>query len=297
MKVLVSGGGGQLARCLVDRSTRFTGTEIIACDRETLDLTDDDSIRRALAQVAPRVVINAAAHTAVDAAEDEPARAFAVNAKGAGRLAEATRAAGAGFIHLSTDYVFDGRATRPYREDDPTDALGVYGRSKLAGEELVRAAYAEAMIVRTAWVCSPFGRNFVRSILAAARERDTLAVVADQIGSPTSALDLADALLTVVQRWRTNDRSGAGGTYHVAGAGRASWFEVAREVMADAARHGLASAQVNPIPASQWPARAPRPAWSVLDSSRFEAELGFAMRDWRTAFGEIVARIATEPTL
>ena len=293
MKVLVSGGGGQLARCLVDRS-RFAGLEIVACDRAALDLTDASSIAAALGREDPAVVINAAAYTAVDAAEEDPEGAFAVNADGAGRLAAAARATGARFIHLSTDYVFKGRASRAYREDDPVGPLGVYGRSKLAGEERVRAAHDRAMIVRTAWVCSAFGRNFVRSIVAAARERDSLNVVSDQIGSPTSAHDLADALLTAVEQWRAGASTGTGSTYHVAGAGQTSWFEVARQVMADAARHGLASADVRPIAAADWPAKAPRPAWSVLDSRRFESDFGFAMRDWRPAFGEIVARIAAE---
>lgn len=294
MKVLVSGGGGQLARCLVDRAKRFPEIDLVALEREAFDLTDSLSIATALREAAPMVVINAAAHTAVDAAEDEPQRAFAINADGAGRLAEAARDAGVRLIHLSTDYVFDGRASHPYREEDPTGPLGVYGRSKLAGEEQVRAAHDEAMIVRTAWVCSPFGRNFVRSILAAARTRDALDVVSDPRGSPTSALDLADALLAVVDRWRGADRTGLGATYHVAGTGAASWYEVARHVMAEAARQGLPSAKVRPIAAADWPARAPRPAWSVLDSSRFESAFGFALHDWRIAFADIVERIAKD---
>ena len=194
---------------------------------------------------------------------------------------------GAAVIHVSTDYVFDGSGTGPYREDAAVNPLGVYGRSKLAGEEQVRAANPGHAIVRTAWVYSPFGRNFVKSIMAAAIVRDRLTVVDDQRGSPSSALDLADGLLAMAQ-----SGDGWGETYHLAGGGEASWCEFAREIMAQCAANGLPHAPVDPIRTEDWPMRAARPSNSVLDSSKFERVFAFFMPDWRTSLSAVVARLA-----
>src|SRR5437660_1636965 len=199
MKVLVTGTEGQLARSLVERARLHPAIDLVAIGRPMLDMEVAGSAAAAIAEAAPDVVVNAAAYTAVDQAEDEPERAFRVNADAAGEVAAAATRAGAAVIQLSTDYVFNGRAEGPYREDAPVDPLGVYGRSKLAGEEQVRAANPRHAIVRTAWVYSPFGRNFIKSMMAGAGVRDRLTVVDDQRGSPTSALDLADGLLAMVE--------------------------------------------------------------------------------------------------
>src|SRR4051812_19276650 len=198
MKILVTGTEGQLARSLVERALLRNDIELVALGRPELDLKAPGSAAAAIAEAAPDLVINAAAYTAVDGAEDEPERAFRINADAAGEVAAAAVRAGAAVIQLSTDYVFDGRGEDAYREDASVNPLGVYGRSKLAGEEQVRSANPRHAIVRTAWVYSPFSRNFVKSIMAAAGTRDRLTVVDDQRGSPTSALDLADGLLAMI---------------------------------------------------------------------------------------------------
>ncbi len=289
MKVLVTGTEGQLARSLVERARLHAGIQILAVGRAELDLEVVGSAAAAIARAAPDIVINAAAYTAVDQAEDEPERAFRINADAAGEVADAALKARAAVIQLSTDYVFDGRGSGPYREDAPVNPLGAYGRSKLAGEEQVRAANSRHAIVRTAWVYSPFGRNFVRSIVAAAGVRDRLTVVDDQRGSPTCALDLADGLLAMA-----GSGGGWGETYHLAGRGEATWFEFAREIMAQCAADGLPHVPVEPIPTEDWPTRAERPRNSVLDSGKFEQEFGFAMPDWRASTREVVKRLARE---
>jgi dTDP-4-dehydrorhamnose reductase len=290
MKVLVTGTEGQLARSLVERARLHADIELVALGRPELDLERLGSAGLAITESSPDVVINAAAYTAVDQAEEEPERAFRINADAAGEIADAAARAGAAVIQLSTDYVFDGRGDGPYREDVLVNPLGVYGRSKLAGEEQVRAANPRHAIVRTAWVYSPFGRNFVKSMMAAAATRDRLTVVDDQRGSPTSALDLADGLLTMIEAG-----GGWGETYHLAGGGEATtWCGFAREIMGQCAANHLAAVPVEPIRTENWPTRAVRPRNSVLDSSRFEEAFGFAMPDWRLSVREVVERLARE---
>lgn len=240
-----------------------------------------------IAAVRPALVVNAAAYTAVDKAEEEPALAFRINGEGAGEAAAAARNVGAAIIQLSTDYVFDGEASEPYAEDAPTNPLSVYGRSKLAGEEAVRAANPDHLILRTAWVYSPFGRNFVRTMIAAAAKRDALDVVDDQVGCPTSALDLADAILSIAEQ-----RSGFGDTFHLAGSGSASWFELASEIMASCRRLGLPAAEVRPIATADWPTKATRPAYAVLDCAKIERDLGLRLPDWRRSVAATVERLA-----
>jgi dTDP-4-dehydrorhamnose reductase len=287
MRVLVTGTEGQLARSLAERAGLHPEIELIAVGRPQLALEVPGSAAAAIAEAAPDIVINAAAYTAVDHAEDEPERAFRINAEAAGEVAEAAAQAGAAVIQLSTDYVFDGQGSGPYREDAAVSPLGVYGRSKLAGEEQVRAANPRHAIVRTAWVYSPFGRNFVKSIMAAATVRERLTVVDDQRGSPSSALDLADGLLAMIDAG-----GGLGETYHLVGRGEASWCEFAREIMDQCAANGLPHVPVDPIRTEDWPTRAVRPRNSVLDSAKFERAFGFSTPDWRSATREVVARLA-----
>ncbi|HEX5184731.1 MAG TPA: dTDP-4-dehydrorhamnose reductase [Allosphingosinicella sp.] len=290
MKILVTGRHGQLARSLVERCASHPGLEIVALGRPVLDLEAPETIAPALDAVDADVIVNAAAYTAVDRAEDEPDRAWAVNAEAPGLLAAAAAARDIPIVHLSTDYVFDGSGDGARDETARTGPLGVYGRSKLAGEEKVRAATPRHAIVRTAWVYSPFGTNFVKTMIDVARTRDALAVVSDQHGNPTSALDLADGLLDLLERW--NEGAGDGGTYHLAGTGDASWFELACEVFAQCRKHGLPAADVRPIATADWPTRAVRPANSRLDSGRFERDFGFRMPDWRASVAATVERLA-----
>ena len=287
MRILVTGTEGQLVQSLVERARLHPTIELVTVGRPEVDLELPGSAAAAIAEAAPDVLINAAAYTAVDQAEDEPERAFRINADAAGEIAAAAAKVGAAVIQLSTDYVFDGQGSGPYREDAPVNPLGVYGQSKLAGEEQVRAANPRHAIVRTAWVYSPFGRNFVKSIMAASSVRDRLTVVDDQRGSPTSALDLADGLLAMTERG-----GGWGETYHLAGKGEASWCEFAREIMDQCAANGLPNVPVDPIRTEDWPTRAARPRNSVLDSRTFEEAFGFAMPDWRAATREVVERLA-----
>lgn len=291
--MLVTGRDGQLARCLADRASRI---ELVRLGRPELDLEIPGSAARAIAAHAPDVVVNAAAYTAVDAAEDEPERAMHVNGDAAGEVAAAARAAGARTIQISTDYVFDGRGGSAYGVAAPTGPLGVYGRSKLAGEQAVRAADGDATILRTAWVYSPYGRNFVRTMLRLAEDRDEVSVVADQHGNPTSAHDLADAVLALMRRWIETPDTGRGRTYHVAGTGEASWAEVAVAVFAEAEALGLPHARVRPIATADYPTRAIRPANSRLDGSAFAREVGFTMPDWRVSLREVVRRLAEART-
>lgn len=272
---LITGAGGQLGRCLVER-LRARRMLAGAPDRAELDVTDRDAVRRAILAAPggpPAVVVNTAAMTHVDRCEAEPEAAQLANALAPGWLAEASCEAGAAFVTLSTDYVFDGTAQRPYREDDPTGPRSVYGRTKLEGEERARAAHPEALVVRTAWVFGP-GRNFVRTILeAAARaqrgEGPPLRVVDDQRGSPTWAGHLADALLALVER-------GATGIYHVANSGSATWWELARAAV-DAWGHP--ELPIEKVTTAEFPRPAPRPAWSVLDLGKAE-RAGLRMPGW-----------------
>src|SRR5438067_4281056 len=226
MKVLVIGSSGQLATSLTERAHGRAGIELRTIGRPDVDLELPGSAASIIAAAAPDVVINAAAYTAVDLAEGEPDRAFRINADAAGEIAAAT-AGNARLIHISTDYVFDGRADGAYGEDAEPNPLNVYGRSKLAGEANVRSANADHLIVRTSWVYSPFGRNFVTTMMAAAERNDCLTVVDDQRGCPTSALDLAEGILRVVDVWKGGSHTGLGETYHLAGTDSTSWCGLA----------------------------------------------------------------------
>ncbi|HEX8534431.1 MAG TPA: dTDP-4-dehydrorhamnose reductase [Allosphingosinicella sp.] len=291
MKVLVTGRAGQLVRSLVERSAGVPELEIAALGRPELDLEVPGSAAAAVRRAAPDVVINAAAYTAVDLAEDEPERAMRINGDAAGEIAAAARGVGAAIVQISTDYVFDGRRPTPYREDASTAPLGAYGRSKLAGEEQVRRSNPDHLILRTAWVYSPFGQNFVKTMMRVAQSRGEITVVADQQGNPTSALDLADALLAVLERCRHGERTGLGSAYHLAGTGSTSWFGFAEAIFQECRALGFPAAEVRPIRTSDWPTKAVRPTNSRLDSSRFAADFAFAMPHWRQSLGEVVRRL------
>lgn len=291
MKVLVTGTQGQLVQALLERGAGVAGVELHAVGKPALDLAQPDTVARAIAAAQPDVVVNAAAYTAVDQAEDEPELAMRVNGDGAGAVAAAAAKAGARVIQVSTDYVFNGAAELPYDEGAAVSPLGVYGRSKLAGEEAVRAAGGEHAIVRVAWVYSPFGRNFVKTMLALARNRDALSVVADQFGNPSSALDLADGLLALIRKWQEAPGAGLGQTYHLAGSGETSWHGLAQQALAHSAAVGGPSAQVHPIRTEDWPTKAVRPRNSRLNSDRFAGDFGYRMPLWQSSVAQVVERL------
>lgn len=294
MKVLVTGRRGQLVQSLLERGQSWPDHELVAIGTPELDLSAPGSAAGAVRAIRPDVVVNAAAYTAVDKAEDEPELALAVNATGAGELASAAQEFGAPIIHISTDYVFDGGGTGRYREEDEVGPIGVYGRTKLAGEERVRSGNPAHFILRTSWVYSPFGANFVKTMLRVAQGRDELTVVGDQVGNPTSALDLADAIGVVLGRISSGESERLVGTYHVGGTGEASWAEFAREIFAVSMEMGGPSADVRAISTSEWPTRAKRPANSRLNSSRFSDNFGFSMPDWRQSVRPVVGRLLAE---
>lgn len=289
MNVLVIGTEGQLARSIRERAGSHSDLQFIFVGRPQADMSKVGSIAMAVAGSQADVVINAAAYTAVDQAEVEPDLALRINGKAAGEAAAAAAKIGARFIQISTDYVFDGRSEAPYREDDRTAPINVYGRSKLAGEELVRSANPNHLIVRTCWLYSAFGSNFVKTMLRLARERDEVRVVADQIGCPTSAHDLAEALLTTVSR-----SHGWGGTYHLASPEPCSWAELATAVFDASQRGGGPHARVIPIGTDDYPTPARRPCYSVLDSSRFAQTFGPRLPTFLESVPQVVERVLSK---
>ncbi|PTM41700.1 dTDP-4-dehydrorhamnose reductase [Bosea sp. 124] len=294
MRVVVTGREGQVGRALAERASA-AGVTVVTIGRPELDLERPETIGRAFAASRPDVVVNAAAYTAVDLAESEETVAVRVNAVGAGEIAAAARSLGLPLIQISTDYVFDGRLDRPYREDDATGPVSAYGRSKLAGEQAVAAATQDHAILRTAWVYSPFGRNFVRTMLRLGQERAEVSVVADQIGSPTSALDMADAVLAVARNLvsRPEDAS-LRGVFHMAAQGEASWAEVAEAVFADAVAGGCQPVNVRRIATADYPTPARRPANSRLDGRKLASAHGISLPQWRGSLAACVARLLTD---
>jgi dTDP-4-dehydrorhamnose reductase len=273
----VFGTNGQIGRALAELGPP-PGWTLVGFDRDRADITDAEAVRRALAEMKTGVVVNAAAYTAVDRAEAEPELAYAVNRDGAGNVAAAAAERGLPVIHFSTDYVFDGTRTSAYGEDDPVHPLSVYGASKWAGEEAVRAAHARHLILRTAWVFAPFGSNFVRTMLQLAAERDSLRVVADQTGCPTSAHCLAEAVLALAPRLLAGEGFG---TFHHVGAPAISWHGFAAAIFQRLAREGRKVPSLEAITTEQYPTPAQRPACSILSGAKLAAVHGIQPPDWR----------------
>ena len=284
MRLLVIGREGQLARALAARAP--DAVEVVVLARPEIDLADPQGLTAPILAARPDAIVNAAAHTAVDRAEEEPDLADAVNGVAPGVIAAAAAALGVPFVHVSTDYVFAGDATRPYREDDPVAPQGAYGRSKAAGEAAVAASGADYAIIRTAWVYSGEGANFLRTMLRLAETRDEVRVVADQHGSPTLADDLADGILAMLTRWPAD---GVRKIYHLTNGGSTSWAGFAEAIFAEADAHGLPSARVMPITTAEYPTPARRPAMSVLDGTRIAEDFGIALRPWREALAALFA--------
>lgn len=284
MRLLVTGAGGMVGSEVV-RQARAAAWDCTAFTHHELDITDFDAVASAFRDASPDVVINAAAYTAVDKAEDNEALASLVNGTGAEVVALAACSIGAGVVHVSTDYVFDGEANEPYRPTDAPNPLNAYGRSKLSGEKKVRSACARHIIVRTSWVYSGEGHNFVLTMLRLGGTGKELSVVDDQQGSPTAAVDLAEALLKAAEAMRERNVSG---TFHFTNAGVTTWFDFANAIFE---MNGMSDQVVKPISTAEYPTPAKRPLWSVLDCSTFEAEFGVTPRTWRAALRETLNQI------
>ena len=289
MRIVVTGRQGQVARALDERGR---GHEVVLVGRPQLDLAGEpDAILKTIEKARPEVIVSAAAYTAVDQAESERDVAFAVNERGAAAVAKAAKQLRVPLIHLSTDYVFDGQKPGAYSEDDPTGPSGVYGASKLAGERAVLSEHDDVAVLRTAWVYSPFGANFVKTMLRLAGDRDEVRVVDDQRGNPTSALDIADGILDVAENLFASADPERRGLFHMTAAGEATWAEFAKAIFAASAELGGPSAAVVPITTPDYPTPAKRPANSRLDCRRIAEVHGVRLPDWRQSTKEVVARL------
>jgi dTDP-4-dehydrorhamnose reductase len=291
--ILLFGANGQLGRELI-AAARDAQIRIVGPDMKEVDIVDPAAVGDAITQLRPGLVINAAAYTKVDRAESEPQSAWRINAIGAKVLAELADSAGIPIIHISTDYVFDGTKIGPYLEDDPVAPIGVYGRSKAAGEAAVRQAAPRHLILRTAWLYGRYGDNFVKTVIRLSAERDELRIVADQFGSPTSAADLAQAMLAAVPRLLSADATY--GTFHLVGSGATSWFGFAERIVAGQASITGRRPKLTPIATADYPTAARRPQNSVLDCRRLAETFGIRMGPWQEAVDRTVTQILSSDT-
>ena len=293
LRIAVVGRAGQVAQALI-RAAGARGIDLTARGRPELDLASVDSAGRYLHEIKPDVVVNAAAYTAVDKAESEPELAFKANTGGPALLATLCDHFQIPLIHLSTDYVFDGSKRTPYLEDDPIAPLGTYGASKSAGEAVVRSIQPRHVILRTAWVYAPDGANFLKTMLRLGAERDALRVVDDQRGSPTSADDIAGAVLDIARRLAEGVPGTALGTYHLTNSGETTWYGFAAEIFRLAAAAGMKTPRLEAIPTSEYPTPARRPQFSVLDNAKIERVFSVRLGPWQQSlarcFEQLVSR-------
>lgn len=284
MKILLTGSKGQLGLCFQDRLPQ--GWDCLALDSTALDISSREAVLTVVREYQPDAIVNAAAYTAVDKAEGDAVRVTAVNAHGPENLAFAANEVQARFVHISTDYVFDGSADVPYLESDAVNPLGVYGKSKLAGELLTQLVHPQAIIIRTAWVFSEYGNNFLKTMLRLGQDRDTLGVVADQHGCPTYAGDIAEAVIDLLKA-----ESGKG-IYHYCGDNAVSWHQFAEEIFRQAVEHNklVRAPVVNAITTDQYPTPAARPAFSTLSTEKIQ-QLGILPSDWQSAITYVLGRL------
>jgi len=294
MRMLVTGREGQVVRSLLERGP-FTDIEIAALGRPDLDLGGSENSIASTIQVAgPDVIVSAAAYTFVDKAESEPDLAYAVNERGPASIARTARKLGIPLIHLSTDYVFDGTKPLPYVEEDSTNPQTVYGLSKLAGERAVLAGNADSVVLRTAWVYSPFGSNFVKTVLRLAADRHEIDIVSDQRGNPTSALDIADGILAIARNLRGDSRPELRGIFHMTGSRDATWAEFAEAIFAQSAALGGPTAKVRQIRTEDYPTIARRPLNSRLNSDKLAQVHGVRLPEWQSSLKAVVERLQQE---
>lgn len=293
MRYLVTGREGQVVQSLVEscRGPEYQQVDLLAVGRPDLDLAQPQTITASLNDLKPDLIISVAAYTAVDQAESDEDLARQVNAEGPRVLAETAAARRIPIIHLSTDYVFDGTKSGPYVESDPVGPVSAYGRTKLKGEHLLLAASQNVAILRTAWVYSPFGKNFAKTMLRLAETRDQVNVVADQMGNPTSALDIADGILKVAGNLLEDSDARLRGIFHMSGRGDASWADFAEEIFRVSASHGGPSARVGRIATADYPTPAKRPANSRLDCTKLEAAHGVRLPEWQQSTRDIIERL------
>jgi dTDP-4-dehydrorhamnose reductase len=287
LRILISGQHGQVSQAL-QHSLKGIG-ELIVLGRDQFDLSQPQSLRATVREIKPDLIINPAAHTAVDQAESEPELALAINGVAPGVLAEEAATLGIPLIHYSTDYVFDGSKNGPWIESDATNPLGVYGSSKLAGEQAIAAVGGQHLILRTSWVYSLVGRNFLLTMQRLLQEREKLTIVADQIGAPTWAGTIAQSTQQLIERWQTGD-AGAWGVYHLTASGETSWFGFAQAIGQQLIEQGKPCAALEPIPSSAFPTPAARPLNSRLDCSLLQREWGVSQPDWHNALLECLAQ-------
>jgi dTDP-4-dehydrorhamnose reductase len=291
LRIAVTGRTGQVARSLLERAVE-SNIDIVCVDRPTLDLANPDTIDRAFTSIGADVLVNAAAYTDVNKAEAESELADRINGRAPGLLAARANALGIPIIQISTDYVFDGSKPDPYAEQDPICPINAYGRSKAVGERSVAAAHPHHVVLRTSWVYSPFGRNFVKTMLALARKQDEVRVVADQIGNPTAAADVADGIIAVARGLVAHGSDGGRyGIFHMAATGDASWADFAEAIFAASAERDGPSARVIAIASTEYQTPARRPANSRLNCERIARVYGVSLPHWRSSLGPCVARI------
>jgi dTDP-4-dehydrorhamnose reductase len=277
MVVLVTGANGQLGQAIRSVVGNYPSIDFVFCSSSELNITDKNNCETIFEKYKPQFCINAAAYTAVDKAESEPEKAYAINVTGAQNLAEVCKAYNTTLLHVSTDFVFDGLANQPYSEEDVPNPTGVYGETKLQGEQAIQNTWKKHFIIRTSWVYSQFANNFMKTMIRLASERDSLSVVSDQIGTPTNAVDLAECLLTIITfdiRHSTFDRYGI---YNFSNEGQCSWYDFAAEIF----KVNKVSINLQPIPTTAYPTPAKRPAYSVLDKSKIKQVFGMEIKSWK----------------
>ncbi|HPB05771.1 MAG TPA: dTDP-4-dehydrorhamnose reductase [Prolixibacteraceae bacterium] len=287
-KILVTGANGQLGNEIRRLCRNFPGLEFIFTDVDMLDITNPDAVSVFMEASKPAIVVNCAAYTNVDGAEDDVKAARKVNALAPQVLAAACAMQEAFLIHISTDYVFDGEKGSPYNEEDETNPISVYGSSKLEGEEKIKTVFDNYLIIRTSWLYSEYGHNFMRTILALAKEKDKIEVISDQYGSPTYARDLANCIIDIIVKSILNPRAYLPGIYHYTNQGSCSWNEFAQEIINVA---GITTCEVVPITTDQYPHKAQRPRNSILDTTKVRSAFGIGIPNWKDSLRECLSSI------
>ena len=284
MVVLVTGANGQLGQAIQSVVGNFPSIDFVFCSSSELNITDKNNCETIFEKYKPQFCINAAAYTAVDKAESEPEKAYAINVTGAQNLAAVCKSNDTTLLHVSTDFVFDGLATQPYLEEAVPNPTGVYGVTKLQGEQAIQNTWEKHFIIRTSWVYSQFANNFMKTMLRLASERDSLSVVSDQIGTPTNAVDLAECLLTIISTQHpTSNNQHPYGIYNFSNEGECSWYDFAAEIF----KVNNISIHLQPIPTTAYPTPAKRPAYSVLDKSKIKSLFGVEVKDWKESLIKI----------